>query len=48
MNYDIATQCGVCLSGEFMFLESYGNYDVTNTVTLLLWHHKTSSHYDFW
>ena len=27
---------GVRLSGELMFLESYGNCDVANTVTLLL------------
>ena len=27
---------GVRLSGELMFLESYGNCDVVNTVTLLL------------
>ena len=26
----------VTVSGELMFLESYGNCDVTNTVTLLL------------
>ena len=26
-----------------MFLESYGNYDVINTVTLLLWRHKTTA-----
>ena len=25
----------VTVSGELMFLESYGNFDVTNTVTLL-------------
>ena len=37
----------VTVSGELMFLESYGNCDVTNTVTLLLWRHKTIFHYDF-
>ena len=26
----------VTVNGELMFLESYGNYDGTNTVTLLL------------
>ena len=29
----------VMLSGELMFLESYGNCDVTNTPTLRLWRH---------
>ena len=38
----------VTMSGELMFLESYGSCDVINTVTLLLWRHKTISHYDFW
>ena len=38
----------VCLSGELMFLESYGNCDVTNKVILLLWRHKTISYNDFW
>ena len=33
---------------ELMFLESYGYCDVTKTVTLLLWRHKTISYYDFW
>ena len=37
----------VLMSGELMFLESDGNCVVTNTVTLLLWRHKTISHYDF-
>ena len=35
------------VSGELMFLESYGNCDVTNTVALLLRRQKTISHYDF-
>ena len=26
----------VTVSGELMFLESHGNYDVTNTVTVFL------------
>ena len=38
----------VRLSGELMFLESYGNCDVIITVTLLSWGHKTISYYDFW
>ena len=29
------------VSGELMFLESYGNCDVPNAVTLLLWRDKT-------
>ena len=29
------------VSGELKFLESYGKCDVTDTVTLLLWRHKT-------
>ena len=37
----------VTVSEELMFLESYGNCDVTNAVTLLLWRHKTIFHYDF-
>ena len=37
----------VTVSGELMFLESHGNYDVTNTVTVLLGRHKTIFHYDF-
>ena len=32
---DVICRSGVCLSGELMFLESYGNCDVTNTITLL-------------
>ena len=36
------------VSEELMFLESYGNRDVTNTVTLILWRHKTISYYNFW
>ena len=35
------------MSGQLMFLESYGNCDVTITVTLLLRRHKIISHYDF-
>ena len=38
----------VMVSGELTFFESYGKCDVTNTETLLLWRHKTISHYDFW
>ena len=38
----------ITVSVELIFLESYGYYDVTNTVTLLLWRHKTISYYDFW
>ena len=37
----------VTVSGELMFVESYGNCDVTITVTLLLWRHKIISLYDF-
>ena len=37
----------VTVSGELMFSESYGNCDVTNTLTLRLRRHKTISHYDF-
>ena len=29
-------RCRVTVSGELMFLESYGNCDITNTVTLPL------------
>ena len=29
-------RCGVTVSGELMFLESYGNCDIANTVTLPL------------
>ena len=39
---------GVIVSGELMFLENYGNCDITNTVALLLWRHQTISHYNFW
>ena len=38
----------VTVSGELMFLESCGNCDVTNIVTLPLWRHKTIFYYDFW
>ena len=38
----------VTVSGELMFLDNYCICDVTNTVTLHLWRHKTISHYDFW
>ena len=38
----------VTVSGELMFLESYGNCDVTNAATLLWWRHKTIPHCDFW
>ena len=38
----------VTVSGDLMFLESCGHYDVKNTVTLFSWRHKTISHYDFW
>ena len=37
----------VTVSGELMLLENYGNCGVTITVALLLWRHKTISHYDF-
>ena len=30
----------VTVSKELMFLESYSNFDVTNTVTLILWSRK--------
>ena len=30
----------VTVSKELMFLESYNNFDVTNTVTLILWSPK--------
>ena len=30
----------VTVSKELMFLESYNNFDVTNTVTLILWSRK--------
>ena len=42
-----SSQWRVTVSGELMFLESYGNCDVTITVTLLLRRHKIISHYDF-
>ena len=38
----------VTVKGKLMFLESYGNCDVKNTVTLLLWRYKIISYYDFW
>ena len=38
----------VTVSGELMFLENYGNCDITNTVALLLWRHQAISHYNFW
>ena len=34
--YESSFKWRVTVSGELMFLESYGNGDVTNTVTLLL------------
>ena len=34
------------MSGKLMFLESYGNCDVINTVTLLLYYRKRISNDD--
>ena len=42
-----SSQWRVTVSGELMFLESYGNCDVTIIVNLLLWRHKTISYYNF-
>ena len=36
------------VSGELMFMGSYGSYDVANTVTFLWWRHKTISQHDSW
>ena len=43
VNHDSSFKYRVAVSRQLMFLESYGNCDVTNTVTLILWRHKTIS-----
>ena len=47
IHYKNSFKWRVTVSGELMFVESYDNCDVTNTITLLLSRHKAISHYDF-